>query len=106
MPDFFSGLMDGVVVARSYLEGQRIAALITDLQVASMGVELGAIAAGAIPVVGMAGVFAALGSGYLEARNMVRKENVASGYSQGFVMGLLGWEWSHVVSRFGRHGVL
>jgi hypothetical protein len=54
----------------------------------------------ALPVVAMAGVFVALGSGYAAARVMVANENTASGFSQGFVTGLLSWEWHHVVDRF------
>ena len=60
-----------------------------------------AIAAGALPVLAMAGVFVALGSGYAEARAAVRNDYTASGFSQGFVMGLLGWDWHHAVDRFG-----
>lgn len=54
----------------------------------------------ALPVVAMAGVFVALGSGYAAARAIVANENAASGFSQGFVMGLLQWEWRHAVDRF------
>ncbi|MFO1058744.1 MAG: hypothetical protein U1E53_17465 [Dongiaceae bacterium] len=49
----------------------------------------------------MAGVFVALGAGYAEARAAVRNESTASGFSQGFVMGLLGWERHQAVDRFG-----
>jgi hypothetical protein len=62
----------------------------------------GAAAAGAIPVVGMVGVWAALGSGYLEAREQAKSEHSASGFSHGFVAAVLGWAWRHAVSRFGR----
>jgi hypothetical protein len=61
-----------------------------------------AFAAGAVPVITMVGVFLALGSGYAAARKAVRNENTVSRLSQGFVMGLLGWEWRQVVDRFGR----
>jgi hypothetical protein len=61
----------------------------------------GAVAAGALPVIAMVGVFLALGAGYAEARAAVRNESTISGFSQGFVMGLLGWEWHHAVERFG-----
>jgi hypothetical protein len=60
----------------------------------------GALAAGALPVIAMAGVFVALGAGYAEARNAVRNESTAAGFSQGFVMSLLGWEWHQAVDRF------
>jgi hypothetical protein len=54
----------------------------------------------------MAGVFAALGSGYAAAREIARDENTKLGFSEGFVMGLLGWEWHHARDRFGRFGLL
>jgi hypothetical protein len=60
----------------------------------------GAVAAGALPVLAMAGVFMALGSGYAEARQIVKNEETISGFSHGFAMGLLGWEWSQAVDRF------
>jgi hypothetical protein len=71
-----------------------------------LGGGAGAVVAGAVPVIAMVGVFVALGSGYAAAREAVRNENTVSGLSQGFVMGLLGWEWRHVVDRFGRWSVL
>ena len=52
-------------------------------------------------MIAMVGVFMALGAGYAEARAAVRNESTMSGFSQGFVMGLLGWEWHHAVDRFG-----
>jgi Domain of unknown function (DUF4157) len=67
----------------------------------------GAIAAAvAVPVIAVVAEFVALGAGYAEAREAVSEENTISGFSQGFVMGLLGWEWSQVVDRFGRSFVL
>jgi Domain of unknown function (DUF4157) len=71
-----------------------------------LGGGAGAVVAGAVPVIAMVGVFVALGSGYAAAREAVRNENTVSGLSQGFVMGLLGWEWRHVVDRFGRWSVI
>jgi len=62
----------------------------------------GAIVAGTLPVVTMVGVWVALGSGYYQARNEVRNENAASGFSQGWVAALLGWEYDHALARFGR----
>jgi len=61
----------------------------------------GAVVAVALPVITMVGVFVALGAGYAEARAAVRSESTTSGFSQGFVMALLGWEWHHAVDRFG-----
>lgn len=66
----------------------------------------GAIVAGALPVIGQAAVFAALGAPYYEARLMLAEENTQSGFSQGWVMGLLDWDWPHVVARFGRKDLL
>jgi hypothetical protein len=60
------------------------------------------VGAAALPVVAMGAVFAALGSGYAAARAIVKNENAASGFSQGFAAGLLNWEWRHVVDRFRR----
>lgn len=66
----------------------------------------GAAAAGAVPVVAMVGVYVALGSGYYMSRQLVKSESNASGFSQGFVAGLLGWEWRHVADRFLKKSVL
>src|SRR5262249_41382612 len=43
-----------------------------------------------------------LKEGYERAREIVREDEFMSGSSQGFVMGLLDWEWHTVVVRFGR----
>jgi hypothetical protein len=61
---------------------------------------------GGLPVVTMAGVFVALGSGYAAAREAVQNENDRIGFAEGFVMGLLGWSGSQVKYLFGRFGVL
>ena len=55
-----------------------------------------------VPIAAWVGVFAAMGAPYLEARAIVTHENFQSGFSQGFVCGILKWEWSHAVSRFGK----
>ena len=55
-----------------------------------------------LPIVTMVGVWVALGSGYYQARQEAKNENTRSGFSQGFVMAILGWKWSHVVTRFRR----
>ncbi len=54
----------------------------------------------------MEGVFVALGTRYLEARELVREWASKSGVSQGFVMGILGWEWRHVMDRFYKRYVI
>ncbi len=62
----------------------------------------GAVAAGAIPVVTAVGVWVALGSGYYQAREQAKVEESVRGFTQGFVMGVLEWNWDHVVARFQR----
>ncbi len=62
----------------------------------------GAVAAGVIPVVAAVGVWVALGSGYYEARQMVKSENTMSGFSQGFVCGLLRWTYDQTLDKFRR----
>lgn len=58
------------------------------------------------PVLGLTGVFMALGSGYQEAREAIQNEAVASGFSQGFVAGILNMSAKTVSFIFGRHGVI
>jgi hypothetical protein len=58
------------------------------------------------PVLGTAGVFMALGSGYAEAREEIQNEAVASGFSQGFVAGILNMSPGTVSSLFAQHGVI
>jgi hypothetical protein len=57
------------------------------------------------PVLGMVGVFMALGSGYAEARDEIKNEATLSGFSQGFVAGLLSMSSKTVSYVFGKHGV-
>jgi hypothetical protein len=66
---------------------------------------LGAVGAGAVPVMAMAGVFVALGAGYYEARQMARKSNALIGFAEGFVMGVLKWNWAQAWSHFGKKEV-
>jgi hypothetical protein len=65
---------------------------------------MGAGAAGAnaiFPVVIAAAlVWVAMGSGYYQARQIVKHENTMSGFSQGFVCGLLGWSYSATLDKF------
>ncbi|NJM52257.1 MAG: hypothetical protein HC846_01995 [Blastocatellia bacterium] len=60
----------------------------------------GAVAAGVIPIIVAAGVWVALGSGYYEAREIVKKENMMSGFAQGFVCGLLRWTYNQTLDKF------
>jgi hypothetical protein len=55
-----------------------------------------------VPLVAAVGVWVALGSGYYQAREEAKKEESMSGFSQGFVMGILGWKWTHVIGLFRR----
>jgi hypothetical protein len=55
-----------------------------------------------VPIVTAVGVWVALGSGYYEARQKAKKSEFMSGFSQGFVMGVLQWKWDHVVTHFRR----
>jgi hypothetical protein len=66
----------------------------------------GAVVAGAVPVAWAIYNFVNLGLPYLEARRIVAEENTQSGFSQGWVAGLLRWEWRHVLTLFGRRRVL
>lgn len=78
-----------------------LAAGIAKLRAASLLAGTGGLALTlAVPIAVWVGVFAAMGAPYLEARNLVRNENFQSGFSQGFVTGLLKWEWQQTVSRF------
>jgi hypothetical protein len=57
-----------------------------------------AVAAGAIPVVVAIGVWVALGSGYYQARQIIKQKAAMSGFARGFVAGVLKWRGSHVVN--------
>jgi len=45
-------------------------------------------------------VWVALGSGYYQARQIVRNEGAMSGFSQGFICGLLRWSYDATLSHF------
>lgn len=47
-------------------------------------------------------VYVMLGAPYRKAQILVRNENFVSGFSQGFVTGLLRWDWPQTRSRFAR----
>lgn len=55
-----------------------------------------------LPVLTAVGCWVALGSGYYEARQIAKKNETMSGFSQGFVTAILGWKWNQVTSRFQR----
>jgi hypothetical protein len=83
----------------------RLAAGIAQLRTASLVVGAADLALTlGVPIAVWVGVFVALGAPYAEARTLVRNENFQSGFSQGFVTGLLKWEWQQAVARFFRFG--
>ena len=72
-----------------------------------MRMKVGSVAGltiGVTGVLGMAGVFMALGSGDEEAREAIKNEATVSGFSQGFVAGLLNMSGGTVKSLFGQFG--
>ena len=81
----------------------RLAAGMAKLRTSSLliGAADLALTAG-VPLAVWVGVFVAMGAPYAEAQALVRNENFQSGFSQGFVMGLLKWSWDHAVARFGK----
>jgi hypothetical protein len=58
------------------------------------------------PILGLAGVFMALGSGYAEAREEIQNEAIQGGFAQGFVAGLLNMSPKTVRSIFAQQGVI
>lgn len=95
------GMKDGSWAA--YVHGvSRAAAALGEAEAAAFTgtVGGGAVAAGVIPIIVAAGVWVALGSGYYEAREIVKKENMMSGFSQGFVCGLLRWTYNQTLDKF------
>lgn len=82
--------------------GSGVAVASTSAAVTAAGLGIGV----AGPVLGLVGTFMALGSGYKEAREAIRNEAIQSGFSQGFVAGILRMSPTTVSSIFGRHGVI
>jgi hypothetical protein len=83
----------------------RLAAAAAQLRMASLLVGSADLAVTlGVPLVAWVAVFAAFGATIAEARTLVRNENFQSGFSQGFVTGLLKWQWNQVAARFGRFG--
>lgn len=100
-PDAFAAWTNQMMTLLAIEEGT------TGVTVASGGTLVGtgaagAVAAGAIPVVTMVGVWVALGSGYYQAREQAKVEESRSGFAHGFVMGVLEWQWHHLVGLFRR----
>ncbi len=81
----------------------KLAAGITHLRHASLIVGAAELALTlGVPIAVWVGVFAAMGAPYAQAKALVKNENFQSGFSRGFVAGLLKWEWDHVTARFFR----
>ena len=60
-----------------------------------------------IPVaVWVGGIVAIFGAPYWAAEAAIKEENFQTGFSQGYVMGLLRWEWSQARDRFARLYIL
>jgi hypothetical protein len=68
--------------------------------VASLALTLG------VPLVAAVGVWVMLGSGYYQARKEIRRKGFMSGFSQGFTMGVLKWDWHQAVQRFAKRFVI
>ena len=102
------GLYTLAALARAGLLDAYYGNIIALYEATQGGLMYGGAAAGSfaltagLPIVTMVGVWVALGSGYYQAREEAKNENMLSGFSQGFVMAILKWNWSHVVSRFQR----
>jgi hypothetical protein len=67
---------------------------------------MGAAAAGAIPVAAAVGTWVALGSGYYEARQIVKQKAALSGFADGFVAGILEWKGPQVANILGVRSVM
>lgn len=83
----------------------RLAAGIAQLRTSSLLIGAADLALTlGVPIAVWIGVFAAMGAPYAEARALVKNENFQSGFSQGFAMGLLNWDWQQAVARFFKFG--
>lgn len=102
------GLYSLAALSRAGLLNAYYSQIIALYEVTNGGLLAGGAAAGGLaltaglPLVTMVGVGVALGSGYYQAREEAKNENFRSGFSQGFVMAILNWNWDHAVNRFGR----
>ena len=83
-------LMDAIFQAMNYSEQAKLAVLAEETVPFAAGA--GVIVAPFLTFYGVAGVFMALGSGYQAATEEVRNENSLTGFTHGYVMGLLGLE--------------
>jgi hypothetical protein len=106
--DKVSGLFTMAAAARAGVLNTYYANILALFDATQGGLLYGGAAAGSlaltagVPIVTAVGVWVALGSGYYQAREEAKKEEAMSGFSQGFVMAILKWDWSHVTARFQR----
>lgn len=106
--DKVGGLFALAAASRAGLLNAYYSNIIAVYEATQGGLMYGGAAAGSlaltagVPIVTAVGVWVALGSGYYQAREEAKKEEAMSGFSQGFVMAVMNWQWTHVVSRFQR----
>ena len=106
--DKVGGLFSLAAAARAGLLNTYYGNILALYDATQGGLMYGGAAAGSlaltagVPIVTAVGVWVALGSGYYQARQEAKREEAMSGFSQGFVMAVLKWQWSHVVARFQR----
>ena len=99
-------LLEAIVTAHEIAEIPHFVAYTGTAAGATGGATIaGLTVAFAGPALGLAGTFMALGSGYDEAREEIRNEEIASAFAQGFVAGILNMSPSTTRSLFGKHGV-
>ncbi|MBK8913150.1 MAG: hypothetical protein IPM64_00875 [Phycisphaerales bacterium] len=67
---------------------------------------LAALGIAGVAIAVAAGVWVALGAPYYQAVERARERGFMSGFSQGFVTGVLNWGWHHAASRFGMRRVV
>ena len=101
----------GVALAESLVTAAKVFKLVTPTVTAAGFTTAGiatvstAVVTGASPVLGLAGVFMALGSGYQAAREEIQNDAAVSGFARGFSCGLLNMSPQTVKSLFGQHGL-
>jgi hypothetical protein len=73
--------------------GNRVAVVRGTSMVATVNGVAGLASTLGIPLVVAAGTWVMLGAGYYQARQEIRRKGYMSGFSQGFVTGVLKWNW-------------
>jgi hypothetical protein len=95
-----AGKMEAYYAAISAMFDAQIAA---EAAAFSATAGAGAVAAGAIPIVAAVGVWVALGSGYYEAQQIIKKRESMSGFADGYVCGILRWKFNQTIDKFRRN---